>query len=767
MDVTADGFVSRVKEKTTIRDRIAPLLLAVFSGLALFELTAVWPVDTHDGLTHIRRIEALTAALREGVIYPRWFPDHMLGYGTPVLNYYSPGFYYPPALLHVAGLDLILSIRVALSLGFGISAWWMYRLSRLFVSVWPAMVGVVCFQFFPYRIYDLFIRGAFPEFSAFFWLPLIALYTLQAARADRKALDGSSYSLRLAAAGLAWAGLIVTHNLTALMAVLLLGAVLMVFTAYQYRDLSRVLRIFASSIAPVAIGIILTAWYVLPALLELGWVMNGNRLFRGVGLSHFLSWDELLDFKVFYSHSYPGDRPRLPLYLIPIALAALAAVLTQKSPKLRILMQVTIPLTLVLAWAMTDTSRWLWTRIELFFNQVQFPWRWQIFAALGAALLLAASLETLRRIGQTWAKAVPLLSLLISVYLFAYASLGLQYPTSEDTPAVAHWSDSFEHLFWDSSMSIWAQHLLPIWSATPMVDAVNAGRKPWDVPPFPDPISSVAVTPTQIGLLQQQYLVKTDQTFRLLFHQFYFPSWRVSIDGVVVESEPASGLGLASVTVPPGLHTVEIAWETTTAVWLGRTVTAAGWAMVLVLMSQARNGLGVLIRRRGAGLLTRWRRIWLPIAWTAVGVLMFLAASGITARTWDYSAIGADYGNIRLEGIRSIPPLHAGDAAPVQLTWLVKGKGEQVKAFVHLVDEAGVGLSQHDIPPGGVNTPHQSWMAGRILHSNHVIEIPDSLPPGSYRLVAGLYDPEQVNEPIVPVNGSSHRLEIGSVEVLP
>lgn len=766
MDVAGDGFVSRVKEETTIRDRIAPLLLAVFSGLTLFALTAVWPVDTHDGLTHIRRIEALTAALREGVIYPRWFPDHMLGYGTPVLNYYSPGFYYPPALLHVAGLDLILSIRVALSLGFGISAWWMYRLSRLFVSVWPAMVGVVCFQFFPYRIYDLFIRGAFPEFSAFFWLPLIALYTLQVVGADRKPSDGSSYSWRLVLAGLAWAGLVVTHNLTALMAVILLGAVLMVFIAYQHRDHSRILRIYVTSIAPVAIGIALTAWYVLPALLELGWVMNGNRLFRGVGLSHFLSWGELFDFKAFYSHSYPGDRPRLPLYLIPIALAALAAVLTQKSPKLRILMQVTIPLALVLAWAMTNTSKWLWTRIDLFFNQVQFPWRWQIFVALGVALLLAASIETLRRNGQTWAKAVPLLSLLIAVYLFAYASLGLQYTTSEDTPEVAHWSDSFEHLFWNSSMSIWAQHLLPIWSATPMVDAVNAGRKPWDEHPVTSPISSVAVSPTQIGLLQQQYLVKTDQTFRLLFHQFYFPSWRVSIDGVGVESEPASGLGLASVKVPPGVHTVEIAWETTTAVWFGRIVTTAGWVMVFMLMSQARNGLGVLVRRRGAG-LTHVRRIWLPIAWIAVGVLMLLAASGVTARTWDFSAIGADYGTIRLEGIRSIPPLHAGEVAPVQLTWLAKGPGEPVSAFVHLVDESGNGLSQHDGPPGGKHTPFQSWVPGLILYSTHNITIPDSLPPGRYRLIAGLYYPEQAHEPLVPVNDSSPRLEIGSVEVLP
>lgn len=766
MDRPGASQVSRVIEVKKIQDWLAPLLLAAFSGLALFVLTADWPVDTHDGLTHIRRIEALTAALREGVIYPRWFPDHLLGYGTPVLNYYSPGFYYPPALLHVAGLDLILSIRVALSLGFGISAWWMYRLSRLFVSVWPAMVGVVCFQFFPYRIYDLFIRGAFPEFSAFIWLPLIAFCTLQSVSTDWKAKDWSPSTLQLAVAGLAWAGLIVTHNLTALMAVLLLGAVLMVFTAYQQRDRSGILRIYVTGIAPVVFGIVLTAWYVLPALLELGWVMNGNRLFRGVGLSHFLSWSELFDFKALYSHSYPGDRPRLPFYLIPIALAAVAAVLTHKSAKLRILMQVTIPLTFVLAWAMTGTSKWLWTRIELFFDQVQFPWRWQIFVGFGVALLLAATIEALRRCLRTRAAVVPLLSLLIAVYLFAYASLGLHYATSEDAPEVAHWSDSIEHLFWNSSISIWAQHLLPVWSATSMVDALNTGRRPWDVPPFPDPIRSVAVTPVKTSLLRQQYKVTTDQTFRLLFHKFYYPPWRVSIDGAEVPAEPATGLGLATVVVPPGLHTVEIAWETTTAVWIGRLVTAAGWVVLFTLLYQAGMGRGSLLRWRGVELL-ELRKFLPPVIWLAVGAVGLLAASGLTVRSWDFTAIGADYGSIRLEGIRSIPTLRAGDVAPVHLTWLVKGTGEPVKAFVHLVDEAGVGLSQHDIPPGGTNTPHQSWIPGRLLHSAHHLEIPDSLPPGSYRLVAGLYYLDNALEPIVPANGSGPRLEIGSLEVMP
>ena len=397
MDNSSGSMVSRVKEDTCLQDRIAALLLAIFSGIIFFGMTAEWPVVTHDGVTHSRWLESLTDALRTGVIYPRWFPDSALGFGTPVLNYYPPGFFYPPALLHLAGLDLVSCIRVTFCLGFALSAWWVYRLSRLFVSLWPALVSVVCFQFFPYRIYDLFTRGAFPEFSAFFWLPAVALYTLQAATADKGSSRATSFSKSLTMAGLAWAGLILTHNLSALMAVLVLGALLTLLFVFQRTIGVSFSQVLVRSGASVALGMLLTAWYILPALLELRWVMNGHGLFSGVGLGHFLEWSELVDLRFFYRYMVPSHRPRLPIYVIPTVFGALLAASTMRWRKLRLFTLLTLVLTLGFIWLMTDTSSWFWFSVEALINQVQFPWRWQTFAALGVALLLAASLESLRR----------------------------------------------------------------------------------------------------------------------------------------------------------------------------------------------------------------------------------------------------------------------------------------------------------------------------------------------------------------------------------
>ena len=146
---------------------------------------------------------------------------------------------------------------------------------------------------------------------------------------------------------------------------------------------------------------------------------------------------------------------------------------------------------------------------------------------------------------------------------------------------------------------------------------------------------------------------------------------------------------------------------------------------------------------------------------------MVVVSSGITARTWDVAAIGADYGFMRLEGVRTFEPARAGEVVPVHLTWSVKRSGEPVSAFVHLVDEAGKKVSQADVAPGGTHTPYQRWTPGLILNSAHNIPIPGSLPPGSYLLLAGLYYPEISHDPLVPLNGGSPRLEIGTLQVLP
>ena len=776
MNIASGSLTNQFRRISFPQDRVAALCLATISGVILFGLTAAWPSPTYDGIVHFHRIRAVADALRAGVIFPRWFPDFAYGYGFPVLNYYAPGFYYPPALLHLAGLDMVASVRFSLTIGFALSAWWMFHLSRLYVSLWPAIVSVVCFQFFPYRMIDFFERGAFPEFSAFIWLPLIAYYTVQAVTVHRRtekragaesksgAQGASPLLAMLAKAGLAWAALIVTHNLTAMMAALVLGAALALITLLRYRERAGVYRIAGIGVAALAIGILVSAWYILPALLEIHWVILSQGFALGEYLNILVGWRELIEFDLIYTYFDP-DSPTisLPIYTIPIGIAAPIAVVAVQSRKLRLFTLVTLLLTLGVVWMTTSSSAWVWTSGEVLLEKLQFPTRWQVFAAFGTALLSAASLEPLRKVRRLPAFAVPLVGVVLSAYLLANALGRLDYPADD----VSSYNEA-------SAISLWRRDLLTVWgiSATEFLpiwvteQPWAIGREPGEPRPIVDIIDFAAVAPTRTGLLQQQFQVTTQQPFRLLFHQFYVPAWRIALDGVRVDAQPATNLALASVTVPPGTHTVELEWGATRAVWLGRVLTAFGWVVVFVLLLKAGNGSGILRPRRDSDRPTG-RRHWPLVVWLAAGAFMVAAASGITARTWDVEAIGADYGNIRLEGVRPPRPTRAGDVAPVQLTWFVKDYGTPVSAFVHLVDEVGAVIAQDDGPLGGAYTPYSRWSPGLILHSTHYITVPASLPPGNYRLIAGLYYPATPLEPLVPMNADSPRLEIGMLKVLP
>ena len=61
-------------------------------------------------------------------------------------------------------------------------------------------------------------------------------------------------------------------------------------------------------------------------------------------------------------------------------------------------------------------------------------------------------------------------------------------------------------------------------------------------------------------------------------------------------------------------------------------------------------------------------------------------------------------------------------------------------AFVHLTDDGGRIVAQSDaVPAGGYNTDR--WLTDEVVVDPHELTPVEPLPPGRYRLVAGLYDP--------------------------
>ena len=76
------------------------------------------------------------------------------------------------------------------------------------------------------------------------------------------------------------------------------------------------------------------------------------------------------------------------------------------------------------------------------------------------------------------------------------------------------------------------------------------------------------------------------------------------------------------------------------------------------------------------------------------------------------------------------------------LQWsAVRRPSEDYVVLVHLLDDEGRLMAQHDGRPVGGSRPTTSWQVGETVDDRHGLLIPPGTPPGEYGLVAGMYLP--------------------------
>ena len=78
-----------------------------------------------------------------------------------------------------------------------------------------------------------------------------------------------------------------------------------------------------------------------------------------------------------------------------------------------------------------------------------------------------------------------------------------------------------------------------------------------------------------------------------------------------------------------------------------------------------------------------------------------------------------------------------GGALPIVAGVVAGGALRPIKVYVHLRDAAGQIVAQWD----GLGAAWEGWRLGDTLVQVATIVRPESLPPGDYQVVAGLYDP--------------------------
>jgi hypothetical protein len=123
----------------------------------------------------------------------------------------------------------------------------------------------------------------------------------------------------------------------------------------------------------------------------------------------------------------------------------------------------------------------------------------------------------------------------------------------------------------------------------------------------------------------------------------------------------------------------------------------------------------------------------------------------LAARTASKASLG---GVIELVDYEIGTPFEREDSQTLSVViyWrAVSRVAQSYTVFVHMLDEEGRLVAQHDGPPGYGAFPVADWPAGEIVRDEHFLPLPSALRAGTFKLMAGMYDPKSIER--LPAGG--------------
>lgn len=227
--------------------------------MASFPLFNNYLIRGHDIYFHLMRIEGLAQGLRAGEFPVRIQPAWYDGYGYAVSVFYSDLFLYPAALLRLLGISLqdaykvyVVLCNIATALISGYSFGTIFRKREI------GVFGSCLYTLAPYRLVNLYTRGALGEYTGMIFWPLLIYSCVLLLNEDRKKVQLQKGAVFM---GISMAGMLQSHMLTAEIACMVL---LLLVIVYCRRIFHKEVMLAGCGAVAVALG--LSAWFLIPFL---------------------------------------------------------------------------------------------------------------------------------------------------------------------------------------------------------------------------------------------------------------------------------------------------------------------------------------------------------------------------------------------------------------------------------------------------------------------------------------------------------------------
>ncbi|HXI15440.1 MAG TPA: hypothetical protein VNM48_03640, partial [Chloroflexota bacterium] len=665
------------------------------------------------------RLYVFDNLLRRGQLYPRWWPDLAIGYGYPLLHFYSPGLYYLGEALVLSGSSVFRALQWAGVMAVLAGATGAFALGAvLFRQPLASLILSAAYVGAPYPfVTTLYQRSALPEALGLGILP----WTLCAAWLT---VSSSAWWAPLVF-GCLLALIVLTHSLGALVAA---GLLLVWLGGGLWVSRSRARwRVLLRGLQGVAFGLSLSAWFWLPAIsdrsavhTELGNEGNLDPVrslyhpFRqGVTLQEMAApvpylVTQGMPFDAHWTypharHGVPGPaKPGLGQALL-LAGAVVSGVLAMRTARVHtiqfkghgntgpsdaIKVATVAGAALSILWFMQLTwSEPLWRRVPLL-PTLQFPWRllgpFGLLVGVAAAGIFAAA----ARAGlQQWT-----LALLLTAFLVVNGASERASPDRIPGPPVLppwneqlRFSETSERIgsgttstgeFLPRSVTLPAPvDLMGGWHSVYEGSFPSGGWQAGRVWPYAGTASIKHVWDAPDWTEALVHVTGPGQG-TVAFRTLVFPGWTANVDGTSVPLRPAPrdsaigiGYGFALVDVPPGLHRVRLSLDWTLSTVLGTALSTLGLSAVIALY--ARN----LLRDTPLSRRPPPRLIGAVVLAAACLVIVTIGARQLLPQLRTPHAARADDGAIVLDFLDERVPLQISSPS-----------GTSFGAFVHVDD---------------------------------------------------------------------------------
>ncbi len=523
--------------------------------LVLLALLAALPLWTGPGLVNTRgggdspflffRLQQLVTNLRDGVFPARWMPDAAYGLGYPFFNYYAALPYYLGALFNLIGFDLLVSIKLVQTLGFGFAAWGMYRWAdRHTPTRSAAWLIAAAYTFAPFHLINVYVRGdSLSEFYAFVFYPLILLSI------DRVVESPRSFGWL----ALSYGGLIMTHNVSAL----IFSPFVLAYCVVRGASARLTRSIWIALVAGFGLALALSAWFWLPALGEANLVQLDNQTTGYFNYAEHFRSANLIQNSIGFDYSIAADpQSSTPFALglvqaIGTGLGLIALIVTWRRARDRSFRVFVVAGLIVSTLMITPLSKVLWDTLPLL-PLTQFPWRFLSIQSLFAAVTIGY----LTNFTTHHAPRTTLLTSLVGCALAAAVLLPLRpdylpIRADEITPARLQLYEAFTG---NIGTTIRAEYLprttLPRPYTGPIVSEPSA-------------VSLRAIVSSGEATANQQTRSTTRQMWTTQVESeratvavplLYWPGWFATIDGQAASIGAAPDLGYIQIEVPQGAH---------------------------------------------------------------------------------------------------------------------------------------------------------------------------------------------------------------------